>query len=137
MSVPENDPGILAESSFNFLVGAVIGIPVVGFGLIIALMAIMKNGMDFHEDMIFVVVFMTFLLLLVAETGLIVLMFNRTKGRKPTSPKSVTPVSTGEVKRINETEMNRLNAPTFDGIPSVTEHTTRTLDGVHRKTDRS
>ncbi len=47
LNAPESDPNALAASSFNLMVGAVIAIPVFGLGLIIAIIAAMKNGLGF------------------------------------------------------------------------------------------
>jgi hypothetical protein len=71
LSAPENDPSALATSSFNLLVGAALSIPVIGLGIIIGLMVVMKKELGFGDDMIFVVTFLTFLLLFMAEIGMI------------------------------------------------------------------
>ncbi|MEP7214314.1 MAG: hypothetical protein ABI791_14645 [Acidobacteriota bacterium] len=137
MSAPVDDPNALAASSFNFLVGVVIGIPVIGLGIIIALMAVMKNGLGFRDDMIFVVIFMTFLLLFIAEIGTLWMMISRTKKPKvksSTEPAAIAPKAVGEIEPV---VMKGLNASTFEGIPSVTEHTTRTLDAAYRQSGDS
>ena len=132
LSAPVDDPNALASSSFNLLVGVVIGIPVIGLGLIIALMAVMKNGLGFRDDMIFVVVFLTFLLLFIAEIGTLFMMISRTK--KPKSKTETLPAAGSKAAgAIDDVVLKGLNASTFEGIPSVTEHTTRTLDAAYRK----
>ena len=133
MTAPADDPNALAASSFNLLLGVVIGIPVFGLGIIIALMAIMKNGLGFRDDMIFVVVFMTFLLLFIAEIGTLWMMISRTKKPKVKSPTEPAAIGSRSVGEIEPVVMKGLNASTFEGIPSVTEHTTRTLDAAYRK----
>ena len=128
----ENRSSALAASSFNLLVGASVAIPVVGLGIIISLMAVMKNGLGFRDDMIFVVVFMTFLLLIIAEIGTIWMMISRTKKPKvksATEPAIIFPKAANDI----DVDVKGLNASRFEGIPSVTEHTTRTLDPIYRK----
>ncbi|MEP6788612.1 MAG: zinc ribbon domain-containing protein [Acidobacteriota bacterium] len=129
----ENDPTQLAPSSFNFLVAAVIAIPVLGLGLIIALMATMKNGLGFRDDMIFVVVFMTFLLLIIAEIGTLILMLTRTRKPKTKIAKEPTDFEQRAARAIEDRVIRDLNPASFEGVASVTEHTTRTLDPAYRK----
>jgi len=130
----ESDSNALAASSFNLLVGAVIAIPFVGLAIIIALMAVMKNGLGFHDDIIFAVIFMTFLLLFIAEIGTLWMMISRTKKPKVKSSKEPAAIEPRRVGAIDEVVLKGLNASTLEGIPSVTEHTTRTLDAAYRKT---
>jgi hypothetical protein len=129
----ENDPKALSESSFNALVGASIGIPIAGLGIIIALMAVMKKGLDFPDGMIFAVILMTFLLLFIAELGAIWLMISRTRKPKTKAAKEPAVSPQKSVNEIGPVAIKGLNSSTFEGIPSVTEHTTRTLDPVHRR----
>ena len=135
LNAPESDPNVLSASSFNLLVGAVIAIPIFGLGLIIAMMAAMKNGLGFRDDMIFVVVFMTFLLLFITEVGTLMLMISRTRKPKVKQKKEPAASEPRSVSAIGDVEIKGLNASSFDGIPSVTEHTTRTLDAAYRRND--
>jgi hypothetical protein len=134
LSAPENDPSALATSSFNLLVGAALSIPVIGLGIIIGLMVVMKKELGFGDDMIFVVTFLTFLLLFMAEIGMIVLMISRTKKPKAKPANNPVEIATSALSEVQPVDIKGLNASSFDGIPSVTEHTTRTLDPVYRKT---
>jgi len=133
LAAAENDPSALSESSFNLLVGAMIAIPVVGLGLIIALMAVMKKGLEFRDDMIFVVIFMTFLLLFFAELGTILMLISKSRKPKVKPIKKKDEISSRPVSSIDEVVIKGLNPTSFEGLPSVTEHTTRTLDAVYRK----
>ncbi|HMJ07519.1 MAG TPA: hypothetical protein VK468_00850, partial [Pyrinomonadaceae bacterium] len=101
------------------------------------LMAVMKNGLGFRDDMIFVVIFMTFLLLFIAEIGTIWMMISRTKKPKVKSSKEPAAIAPKAVGELAPVVMKGLNASTFEGIPSVTEHTTRTLDAAYRKSGNS
>jgi hypothetical protein len=129
----ESDPSALSVSSFNLLIGAMIAIPVVGLGLIIALMAVMKKGLEFRDDMIFVVIFMTFLLLFFAELGTILMLISKSRKPKVKPIKKKDEISSPPVSAIDEVVIKGLNPTSFEGVPSVTEHTTRTLDAVYRK----
>jgi uncharacterized paraquat-inducible protein A len=131
----DENPYALATSSFNLLLGAVVAIPVLGVGLIIALMAAMKNGLNFRDEMIGIVVLMSFLLLLVAETGCLLMLITRTRKPKAKASKDPAAFENRAVKAIEDSVIRELNPSSFQGIPSVTEHTTRTLDAAYRKTD--
>ena len=133
LAAAENDPSALSVSSFNLLVGAMIAIPVLGLGLIIALMAVMKKGLEFRDDMIFVVIFMTFLLLFFAELGTILMLISKSRKPKAKPIKNQGEIPPRSVSAIDEVVIKGLNPTSFEGVPSVTEHTTRTLDAVYRK----
>ena len=132
LNEPKHDPGALTQTSFNLLVGAAVGIPEIGLGIIIAIMAVMKNGLGFHDDMIAGVILLTFLLLFIAEIGMLFMMISRTKKQK--APQESVSIDSKPVHAIDDGVFKGLNASSFDGVPSVTEHTTRTLDAVYRKT---
>lgn len=108
------------------LLGAVIGMPFVALGMILGVIAALKNGMGFKDDFIFVVSFMTFLLFALAEIGCIILLITRTKGPKASRDRTI-PIS--ELNKIEEAAKRGLGSPTFEPMPvgSVTDHTTRTL----------
>jgi hypothetical protein len=133
LSAAENDPNALSESSFNLLTVAMVAIPVVGIGLIIALMAVMKKGLEFKDEMIFAVIFLTFLLLFLAELGTLWMMFSRTRKPKVKTAKKTDELSSRPTKLFDDVLIKGLNPTSFEGVPSVTEHTTRTLDAVYRK----
>lgn len=129
----ELDPNALSESSFNLLVGALLTIPIVGIGLILGLMVVMKQELGFKDEIVMTAVFLSFLLLLAAEAGFIWLMITRTKKRKVPADK------TDKKKEIkgSDPEAKILGEGTPTGIPasvhSVTDHTTRNLDPVTRE----
>jgi hypothetical protein len=92
----------------------------------------MKKELGFGEEMIGVIVLMSFILLLIAELGLIWLLRHHTKmsnrsneAPQPTLPKSPDVV----IKGLPEGQMQPIHQP----MQSVTEHTTRTLDAVPRE----
>lgn len=78
----EEAPHRLPESSFNLLVIALIGVPIAGIGVIIGLLTVMKQELGFRDEMIGVIAVMSFILLLIAELGLIWLLRHHTKASK-------------------------------------------------------
>ena len=132
LGAPEADPSVLSDSAFKWLVGAAIAIPVVGVGLLIKLMESMK-GLGFAEGMIFAVVLMTFLLLFLAEAGTFFMLISRTRKPKTKNAAGASTLPAADAaKQIEPVVIKGLQPSSFDGIPSVTEHTTRALDAVPR-----
>lgn len=85
----DDGPGQMPESSFNLLVGALIGVPIAGIGVIIGLLTVMKRELGFGEEFIGAIALMSFILLLIAELGLIWLLRHHTKmSSDPTSRSS-------------------------------------------------
>lgn len=128
----DEGPGQMPESSFNLLVGSLIGVPIAGLGIIIGLLTVMKRELGFGEEFIGFIIFMSFVLLLIAELGLIWLLRHHTKmskrsdeSHKPTMP----PTPDVVIKGLPEGQMQ----PIYQPGQSVTEHTTRTLDAVPRE----
>ncbi len=128
----EDSVGRIPESSFNLLVIALIGVPIAGIGVIIGLLTVMKKELGFGEEMIGVIVLMSFILLLIAELGLIWLLRHHTKmSKRSYEPQQPALPQTPDVvvKGLPEGQMQPIHQP----MPSVTEHTTRTLDAVPRE----
>src|SRR5262245_53825008 len=69
----------ISEASVNFLIAATLGIPIIGIGLMIALIAVLRRGLEFPPDFIAVIALMCFLLLLAAEAGFLFMLFSRTR----------------------------------------------------------
>lgn len=133
----KNDGGVgqIPESSFNLLVIALLGVPIVGIGIIIGLLTVMKKELGFGEEMIGFIVLMSFILLLIAEIGLIWLLRHHTKmAKRSYEPQQPALPQTPDVviKGLPEGQ----NQPIYQPMRSVTEHTTRTLDAVTREPER-
>jgi hypothetical protein len=127
----EDGVGRIPESSFNLLVIALIGVPIAGIGVIIGLLTVMKKELGFGEEMIGVIVLMSFILLLIAELGLIWLLRHHTKmSKRSNEPQQPALPQTPDVviKGLPESQMQPIQP-----MQSVTEHTTRTLDAVPRE----
>ena len=120
---------MLPAASYNLLVGAVIAIPFVGLAMIFVLIAALKNGMGFPDDFIFAMIFLTFILLAIAEIGCFVMLLTRSKARK-----AAKPAAANEAREISRATPPGLGSPTYEPIAvgSVTDHTTRTLDPAFR-----
>jgi hypothetical protein len=121
--------GVMPESSYNFLIAALLGLPIAGIGLIIGVMSVMKKELGIANDAIAVVVMFCFFLLLTAEIGFMRLLLSRTA--KPKAKK----VSKDE--RRSEAATRALNeAQPFDQVNpvgSVTENTTRNFEPAYRE----
>ncbi len=121
----------MSEASFNLLVIALMLVPIAGIGIIIGLVSVMKGELGFKDEMIAVVVLMSFILLLTTEFSLVWLLRHHIRPAKktrdaPTGPSLIKDVV---IKGLPEANMQNFTPP----IPSVTEHTTRTLDPVLRR----
>jgi hypothetical protein len=118
----------LSEASVNFLIAALLGIPIVGIGLIIGLMSVMKKELGFDNDFIGTVIFLSFVLLLAAEAGFVWLLLSRTRA-KTTKDSATKP----ELKEAAKKELGEAQEQDF--VPpahSITENTTRSFDPVYR-----
>lgn len=127
--------GQIPESSFNLLVIALIGVPIVGIGVMIGLLTVMKKELGFGEEMIGVIALMSFILLLIAELGLIWLLRHHkkmSKGSSEVSKLTLPPMPDVILKGLPESQMQPIHQP----MQSVTEHTTRTLEAVPRESER-
>lgn len=122
----------LSSSSFNFLVAALIGLPIAGIGVLIALLSVMKKGLGFGDEMIGIVVLMSFALFMIAELGILWQLWLHTRKPKRDKNLSSPAVLAGErdvvIKGLPESRIDPIGVTPG----SVTEHTTRTLDAVPR-----
>ena len=126
---PADDPRAVSAGSYNLMVAAVVAMPFIGLIVVMMVIAALKNGMNFPNDFIFAISFLTFLLFAIAEIGLIVMLLTRTKGPKRASSKAKSPIT----DRLAFDARRGLGSPTFEPVGSVTDHTTRTLDPALRK----
>ena len=126
---PETDTRALPASTYNLLVGGAIGIPIFGLGMMIGLIAALKNGMGFRDDFIFAIAMLTFFLLAIAEVGCFVMLLSRSRGPKSSKKQ------TGQHWPLADAHQRALGGATFGPRPvgSVTDHTTRTLDHALRQ----
>lgn len=132
LGADEAEGAELPQSSFNLLVMGLIFLPVIGIGAIIGLLAAMKRGLNFDNDMIGIVTLLCFVLLLTAEAALIWLLLHRSGAvRKKSRVKSKAREI--EIKSLNEAQPRGLSEAVFEPVPSVVENTTRNLQSVRRE----
>lgn len=113
------------------LVWAIVAVSVGGLGVLIGLMAVMKNELHLSNGMIFIVSLLSFALLLAAESVFIWLLFNSARRAKLSEQNApdLTQLRKTTTKELAEPRERFLTEPAL----SVTEHTTRTLDPVQRE----
>lgn len=121
----------MPESSFNLLVAGLLAVPIAGIGLIIGLLTVMKRELGFGDEMIGVMAVLCIALLILTELGLLWLLWTITRnGRVRAKEPPRRELSDRDV------ELKGLPGSRFEPVdrsaPSVTEHTTRTLDAVPR-----
>lgn len=121
---PLHDANNLSESSLNFLLACILGIPIAGVGVLIGLMKVMKE-LGFTLGPITVFGSAGLILLLVAEAVFVWLLISRTRKVKTTDGAASAEVVTRE---LAEAHVNALPEP----LPSVTENTTRSFEPVPR-----
>jgi hypothetical protein len=131
----EGEANKLSEASFNILVAGLMGLPIAGLGIIIGLMVVMKQELGFPDPPVMTMVFLSFLLLLIAEGGLIWLLLHHT--RKPKKTAADVKLQESATKEFGGARMRELGeAQTQDfatPLGSVTENTTRSFEPIYRK----
>lgn len=121
----------MSESSTNFLIAAMLGIPIAGIGVMIGLITVLKRELDMPNEMVGIIAIMGFILLFAAELGFLFLLLVRTHAQKKISLEqaaSQAQLNDARTKSLAEAQFQNIATP----VPSVTEHTTRTLDPVRK-----
>lgn len=113
-----------AELSPNVLVIAIAAVFVFGLTAIFGLMALMKGGTD---PIILAAAMLSFLLTLLVEVVLIWLLLSGRRSAKEKEVAATERLKEHTTKELVEAQARALPEP----LPSVTEHTTRTLDPVY------
>jgi uncharacterized paraquat-inducible protein A len=106
------------------LVWATVSVFVGGMGVIIGLMAVMKNVVGFSPKFIFAVTALCFGLMVILEAVLIWMLF--TARRDSLRMNELERVREHKTRELEEVPLRALPEP----IGSVTEHTTRTFDPI-------
>lgn len=123
--------------SVNLLLSFTLALPLAGLAILLALLIVMKKALDFRDEMVIGIAIMTFVLLLVSEMGLIGMLWSRMRAARRSTefPEEEAPRQFPAVvmKGLNEGRPDTAR----DLVPSVTEHTTRTLDPVPRDPQKS
>jgi len=117
-------PSDADERRPEFLISAMIGLFVLGIGVMIGLMAVMKRGVGFDPPIILAITMLCFSLLFLIESILIFFLFRASFRRKRK-----------DVEQLKKPTTKELDSGTPFGLPanmaSVTEHTTRAFDPVY------
>jgi len=125
-------PGGAKESQLReYLVWAILGVSVGGLGVLIGLMAVMKNELHLANGLIVLFSLLSFALLLAAESIFIWLLLSsqrRAQSREKEAA-AITQLEGTTTKELGEPQERLLAEPAV----SVTEHTTRTLEPVYRE----
>jgi membrane protein YdbS with pleckstrin-like domain len=113
------------ELSPDSLVWAIVSVLIAGLGVIIGLMAVMKNVVGFNDGVIGAVTLVSLLMVVAVEAIFISLLFRR---RRVDFEARETGAARGHTTNgLPETEPRALP----ENLPSVTEHTTRTFDAAY------
>ena len=116
-----------AETSLTLdsLVWAIVSLLIAGVGVIIGLMAVMKNVVGLNEGIIVIVTALSFLALLTAEGVLIRILLGAWKGARG-ADEAAAPKGQ-KTRELEEAQPRALPEP----VPSVTEQTTRTFEPTY------
>ncbi len=122
-----NTPAATRDKSADFpesLIAAMVGLFVLGLGVIIGLMAVMKNVANFDFGVILAITFVVLTLLIILEAVFIYLLFSaRSFARQRKLEDSVQ-----NTRELRESHTPMLSEP----MPSVTEQTTRAFEPLYR-----
>ena len=116
----------LSESTLESMVWAIAVVTIVGLGVVIGMMAVMKELLHFSDSLLIVFALLTFLTFMGVDAVFISVLLRLRVGAKEAVEKNFS------TKGLDEPAVRVLPEP---GL-TVTEHTTRTLDRVEndRKT---
>ena len=111
----------------ELLVSAMAGVFIVGLAVIALLLLVMKNGLGLPAEQALGFALIPFLVMLFLEGVFLRLLFRRKRGSEEAGD---TGMPKGHAtKELDVARAGLLREP----VPSVTDHTTRTLEPVHHK----
>jgi uncharacterized paraquat-inducible protein A len=116
-----------AESFPESLVWAIVSVFVVGLGVTIGLMALMKDLLNFSQGLIVTFTVLSFALMFAVEGVLIWLLFERLRSAKKASGTSQLKEQT--TRELDSPDVRALPEP----VPGVTEQTTRPFEPLYNK----
>ncbi len=115
-----------SETMPESLVWAIVGVAVVGMGIVIALMALMKQMLGINDsETILLISFLSFIPFAIAEIVFVWMLFRSQSKQKDREAATLKGSVTRELRGPDE---HLLQEPGS----SITDHTTRTLDPVPR-----
>ncbi|HEV7645210.1 MAG TPA: hypothetical protein VGO50_14800 [Pyrinomonadaceae bacterium] len=128
------EPGTISEASFNFLIAALLGLPIAGIGVLIGLLTVMKKELGMGDNVVAAVAFFAFFLLTISELGLLKLLLSSVKTRKDSKESAENYRSEEPAPRIlHEAQPFDAVQPASGMGSSVTENTTRNFEPAYRE----
>jgi hypothetical protein len=124
----EQVPGQLPESTINFLIAAMLGLPIAGVALLIGLAVVLKTSLGFAEEWVVISILFCVVMFLAAEAGFLWLLFSRTRVIKGSTKNT----SHDQPAAISEARTSALGEAGVDLSDNIGESTTRILDTVPR-----
>jgi hypothetical protein len=118
----DRGPGKLSETLPESLVWAIVSITVGGLAILIGLMAVMKNVLNFGTELILALTLLSFLMLIATDGVLIWLLVRSRSSARQEGEKPLLNRQTNKALGVSQAGALPEHAP------SVTEHTTRTLE---------
>jgi predicted nucleic acid-binding Zn ribbon protein len=125
---PKEGKAIKTSQLSESLVWAVVSVSVGGLSVLVGMMAVMKESLNFSNQLISLFSLLGFLLLLGAESVLVWLLLRRGKAMSGNQERGYPTQLSGPVTR----ELGEGQRP-LEPAMSVTEHTTHTLEPVYRE----
>lgn len=116
------------DSSIDSLIWAIVSVFVGGIGVLIGLLAMMKNLLEFHQGLLMFFSLLTFALITAIEAVFIWMLFSR---NRPTRRAPELEHEHRATKELEEAPARMLADPI--PMPSVTEQTTRSFDPAYEK----
>ena len=107
------------------LVWAIVTVFVIGLGVTIGLMAVMKDLLNFSQGLIIAFTLLSFLLTFVVEGVLIWLLLQNRRDAKEAGDTALLKEQT--TRELDTAQARALPEP----VPSVTEHTTRSFEPIY------
>jgi uncharacterized paraquat-inducible protein A len=126
LKAKQHSPMNLSEVSLQSIVWAIASVTIVGLGIVIGMMAVMKEVLHFHDGLIIAFSLLSFLSFLGVDFVFIWVLLRSRAGAKETNGASQDKHVTR--RGLDEAQARALPEPAL----SVTEHTTRTLEGADK-----
>ncbi|MGC2236275.1 MAG: zinc ribbon domain-containing protein [Pyrinomonadaceae bacterium] len=123
-----------SATEIESFIWAIVGVTIGGIGVIIGLMAVMKNVIGFDTDVIMIVTFLSFFMLLIADVAFISLLLKRSGAmNKKANNHQIKQAEAQKLVEMPAASSARaaLNESTLP--PIVTEDTTRNLEPILKK----
>jgi hypothetical protein len=123
----QSGPMKLSETAPEYLVGAITAVTIVGLGIVIGMMAVMKQVLHFDNMLIIAFSLLTFLTFIGVDSVFIWVLL-----RSKWSAKGAPGIA--QDKGFTRRELDEAKRPALsEAAPSVTENTTRSLERLSKE----